>query len=322
MKPAAFDYIRVDSLDEALEVLADPDLDAKVLAGGQSLIPMMNMRLAAPKTLLDVNGLAELRAIQPHARDGPFGPAGPELRFGPAGAAGAGRETLRIGALVRQRELEREIAVDVRARLIYAALTYIGHPQTRNQGTIGGSIAHADPAAELPLVFLTLGGTATARSARGERRIPAEEFFLSVFMTALAAEELLTAVELALPAEQEGVAFAEFRRRHGDFALIAAACVMAVDGDRNVERVRLGLGGVGETPQLLAAAQELVGQPCTPQRAHDLATALAEQLDLANDLAASSAYRRQLVTVLVTGVLQAAYTDALGKEGGHAARRT
>ena len=301
MKPAAFDYIRVNSLDEALAVLADPDLDAKVLAGGQSLIPMMNMRLAAPKTLLDVNGLAELHAIQPHARDG--------------------RETLRIGALVRQRELEREIAVDVRARLIYAALTYIGHPQTRNQGTIGGSIAHADPAAELPLVFLTLGGTATARSARGERRIPAEEFFLSVFMTALAAEELLTAVELALPAEQEGVAFAEFRRRHGDFALIAAACVMAVDGDRNVERVRLGLGGVGETPQLLAAAQELVGQPCTPQRAHDLATALAEQLDLANDLAASSAYRRQLVTVLVTGVLQAAYADALGKEGGHAARR-
>src|SRR5438067_10291780 len=220
MKPAAFDYIRVDSLDEALEVLADPDLDAKVLAGGQSLIPMMNMRLAAPKTLLDVNGLAELRAIQPHARDG--------------------RETLRIGALVRQRELEREIAVDVRARLIYAALTHIGHPQTRNQGTIGGSIAHADPSAELPLVFLTLGGTATARSARGERQIPAEEFFLSVFTTALAAEELLTAVQLALPAEQEGVAFAEFRRRHGDFVLIAAACVLAVDGDRNVARVLLG----------------------------------------------------------------------------------
>jgi CO/xanthine dehydrogenase FAD-binding subunit len=301
MKPAAFDYIRVDSLDEALEVLADPDLDAKVLAGGQSLIPMMNMRLATPKTLLDVNGLAELRAIQPHARDG--------------------HKTLRIGALIRQRELERESAADARARLIYAALRHIGHPQTRNQGTVGGSIAHADPSAELPLVFLTLGGTATARSAQGERRIPAEEFFLSVFMTALAAEELLTAVELALPTEQEGVAFAEFRRRHGDFALIAAACVMAVDGDRNVERVRLGLGGVGETPQLLAAAQELAGRPCTPQRAHDLASALAAQLDLVDDLAASSAYRRQLVTVLVRGVLQAAYTDALGKEGGHAARR-
>ena len=301
MKPAAFDYIRADSLDEALEVLADPDLDAKVLAGGQSLIPMMNMRLAAPKTLLDVNGLAELRAIQPHTHDG--------------------RETLRIGALVRQRELERASAANARARLLYAALRHIGHPQTRNQGTVGGSIAHADPAAELPLVFLTLGGTATARSAQGERQIPAEEFFRSVFMTALAAEELLTAVELALPTEQEGVAFAEFRRRHGDFALIAAACVMAVDRDRNVERVRLGLGGVGETPQLLAAAQELVGRPCIPQGAHDLAAALAAQLDLVDDLAASSAYRRQLVTVLVRGVLQAAYTDALGKEGGHAARR-
>ena len=301
MKPAAFDYIRADSLDEALAVLADPNLDAKVLAGGQSLLPMMNMRLAAPKTLLDVNGLVELRAIQPYARDG--------------------QKTLKIGALVRQRELERAIAADARARLLYAALTHIGHPQTRNQGTVGGSIAHADPSAELPLVFLTLGGTATARSAQGERRIPAEEFFLSVFMTALAAEELLTAVELALPAEEEGVAFAEFRRRHGDFALIAAACVMAVDGDRNVERVRLGLGGVGETPQLVAAAQELVGRPCTPQRAHDLAAALGAQLDLVDDLAASSAYRRQLVTVLVTRALQAAYTDALGKEGGHAARR-
>jgi CO/xanthine dehydrogenase FAD-binding subunit len=302
MKPAAFDYIRVDSLDEALAVLADPELDAKVLAGGQSLIPMLNMRLAAPKTLLDVNGLAELRAIQPHVRNG--------------------HKTLQIGALVRQRELERASAADARARLIHSALTHIGHPQTRNQGTVGGSIAHADPSAELPLVFLTQGGTATARSARGERRIPAEEFFLSVFMTALATEELLTEVELALPAAQEGVAFAEFRRRHGDFALIAAACVMAVDGDRNVERVRLGLGGVGETPQLLAAAHELVGQPCTPQRAHDLARALAGQLDLADDLAASSAYRRQLVTVLLTRVLQAAYTDAVGKEGGHAARCT
>src|SRR5919197_278356 len=261
MKPAAFDYIRVDSLDEALEVLADPDLDAKVLAGGQSLIPMMNMRLAAPKTLLDVNGLAELRAIQPHARDG--------------------HKTLRIGALIRQRELERESAADARARLIYTALRHIGHPQTRNQGTVGGSIAHADPSAELPLVFLTLGGTATARSAEGE-----------------------------------GVAFAEFRRRHGDFALIAAACVMAVDGDRNVERVRLGLGGVGETPRLLAAAQELVGRPCTRQHAHDLAATLAAQLDLVDDLTASSAYRRQLVTVLVRGVLQAAYTDATQVEGG------
>jgi CO/xanthine dehydrogenase FAD-binding subunit len=301
VKPAAFDYIRVDSLDEALAGLADPDLDAKVLAGGQSLIPMMNMRLATPKTLLDVNGLAELRAIQPHARDG--------------------HKTLQIGALVRQRELERASEADARARLIHSALTHIGHPQTRNQGTVGGSIAHADPSAELPLVFLTLGGTATARSAQGERQIPAEEFFLSVFTTALAAEELLTSVELALPAEQEGVAFAEFRRRHGDFALIAAACVMAVDGNRNVERVRLGLGGVGETPQLLATAQELVGQPCTPQRAHDLAAALAAQLDLVDDLAASSAYRRQLVTVLMRGVLQAAYADALGKEGGHAARR-
>src|SRR5205085_5595306 len=200
MKPAAFDYIRVDSLDEALEVLADPELDAKVLAGGQSLIPMMNMRLAAPKTLLDVNGLAELQAIQPHARDG--------------------RETLRIGALVRQRELERASAADTRATLIHSALTRIGHPQTRNQGTVGGSIAHADPAAELPLVFLTLGGTAIARSARGERQIPAEEFFRSVFMTALAAEELLTAVDLALPADQEGVSFAEFRRRHGYFSFI------------------------------------------------------------------------------------------------------
>ena len=153
MKPAAFDYIRVDSLDEALAVLADPDLDAKVLAGGQSLIPMMNMRLAAPKTLLDVNGLAELHAIQPHARDG--------------------RETLQIGALVRQRELERECAADARARLLYAALTHIGHPQTRNQGTVGGSIVHADPSAELPLIFLTLGERpphAAPRASGGFRR--------------------------------------------------------------------------------------------------------------------------------------------------------
>ncbi len=305
MKPAAFQYIRVETLDEVLSVLADSGLEAKILAGGQSLVPMLNMRLARPGALIDVNRLIALQILeQLPAKD-----ASIECENGQSEGT-----LVQIGALVRQRQLERYAAEEPRAKLIHTAVMHIGHPQTRNQGTVGGSLAHADPSAELPLLFLTLGGTAFLQSTRGQRRVAAEQFFQSYFETALEPDEMLTKMQWRLPALHEGVAFKEYRRRHGDFALIAAACTMTIDSNRTVQRVRLGLGGVSETPLLVGEVQQLVGEDLNRERARTLAEAATNQLDFPDDYQASSAYRRQLATVAMSYVLEAAYEDALSKK--------
>jgi 2-furoyl-CoA dehydrogenase FAD binding subunit len=298
MKPPAFDYIRVDTLDEALSVLADGDLEAKVLAGGQSLLPMLNMRLAQPKALVDINRLTALA----------------RLGLVEMGLAGVTTAFLEVGALVRQRQLERYALAEPRTKIIHTALTYIGHPQTRNQGTVGGSLAHADPSAELPLLFLTLGGTAILQSTRSERQVAAEQFFQSYFTTAIEPGEMLTKMLWPLPAADEGVAFKEYRRRHGDFALLAAACTMKIGSDRTVQRVRLGLGGLADTPLLVDEVRELVGEHWAKERARRVAEAVVNRLDFADDYQASSSYRRQLANVLISSVLDAAYEDAMAKE--------
>src|SRR5205823_13186909 len=169
------------------------DLEANVLAGGQSLLPMLNMRLAQPKALIDINRLAVLTMLG-------------QVERNPAGMQSPGNAFLEVGALVRQRQLERYALEEERTRLIHAALTYVGHPQTRNQGTVGGSLAHADPSAELPLLFLTLGGTAIIQSIRGERQVAAEQFFQSYFTTAIKPDEMLTKTLWRLPAPDEGIA--------------------------------------------------------------------------------------------------------------------
>jgi CO/xanthine dehydrogenase FAD-binding subunit len=297
MKPQAFDYIRVETLPETLDVLAGAGPDAKVLAGGQSLVPLLNMRLAAPSTLVDINRLEELRTLARPASPG---------------------DTLEVGALVRQRQLERQIAGQPRERLIAAALGYIGHPQTRNQGTVGGSLAHADPSAELPLVLRTLGGTVVAQSVRGEREIPAEAFFESSFTTTLAEDELLTRIRWRLPVATTGVSFQEFRRRHGDFAVVAAACTMTLDGGGAVGEVRLGLGGVTDVPLLAGEVDALSGERFSLERAREVVTQLAERLDLADDPQVPAAYRRQLVTVLALRALDAAHQDAQARQETHA----
>jgi 2-furoyl-CoA dehydrogenase FAD binding subunit len=305
MKPAAFEYIRVETLDEALAALAESGLEAKILAGGQSLIPMLNMRLARPDALIDVHRLTGLQMLE-------------QL---PAKDASTGSENgqsegtlLQMGALVRQRQLERYAAEEPRAKLIHTAVTHIGHPQTRNSGTVGGSLAHADPSAELPLLFLTLGGTAFLQSMRGERQVAAEQFFSSYFTTVIEPDEMLTKTRWRLPAPQEGIAFKEYRRRHGDFALMAAACTMSIGSDRAIQNVRLGLGGVSDTALLVGEVQQLVGEGLTMERARAVAEAVARRLDLPDDYQASSAYRRQLATVLICHVLEAAYEDALAKK--------
>jgi CO/xanthine dehydrogenase FAD-binding subunit len=299
VKPSAFDYVRADTLAEALSVLADVELDARVLAGGQSLVPLLNMRLARPKTLLDVNGVPGLDAL--------------EMRNDAEGT------WLEVGALVRQRALERYAGKTLRARLLHAALTHIGHPQTRNQGTVGGSLAHADPSAELPLVLTTLGGRVFLRSTRGERQVPAEEFFQSFFTTALQPDELLLKSAWQLPAPRAGVAFREFRRRHGDFALVATACLLEIDSERRVQKIRLGISGVADKPLLVPEAAGLVGEQWEQARVRALSEVVAARLDLEDDIQASAAYRRQLATVALRQSLEAAYADALAKgEDAHA----
>jgi 2-furoyl-CoA dehydrogenase FAD binding subunit len=303
MKPCAFDYVRVDTLDEALSVLADVNIDSKILAGGQSLMPLLNMRLARPGVLLDINRIAALGTVKPVLAED-------------------GAELLEVGALVRQRQLERYTAEEPRTRIIHKALMNIGHPQTRNQGTVGGSLAHADPSAELPLIFLTLGGTVLLQSVQRERTVTAEDFFRSYLTTALESNELLTKSRWRLPSSSTGVAFKEFRRRHGDFALMAAACTMDLDEQRSVRKVRLGVGGVADTPLLVSEAQELVGKPWTQAMGRSIAETVAQRLEFVDDVQASADYRRQLVTVLLSRILEAAYKDAQAKEALHATHQS
>ncbi len=292
MKPSPFDYVRVDTRSEALAVLADSEQDAKVLAGGQSLVPLLNMRLARPGVLVDINPVPDL--------------AGLEM----VGSEQSGA-ILTIGALVRQRTLERYAAQRASLRLIYAALTHIGHPQTRNRGTVGGSLAHGDASAELPLILVTLEGSVTLQSVKGQRTLASAEFFQSYYTTALQPDELLIYSSWPLPAARHGIAFKEYRRRHGDFALMAAACTLALDEQRQIQQIRLGLGGVAETPFLVQEARMLQGEQWSKERGRAIAADVAQRLNFVDDAQASAAYRRQLLSSLLINVIDAAYHDAV-----------
>ncbi len=276
MKPAAFEYHRPATLDEALDRLAERGGEAKPLAGGQSLIPAMNFRLARPAALVDLNGLTELAYIRSDA-DG-----------------------LVIGAMTRQSSVETSDLVRRAAPLVHEAMPFIAHAQIRNRGTMGGSIAHADPAAELPAVMLALGATFRARSRAGPRAIAAEAFFTGLFTTALAPHELL--VEIAVPPlpPATGWAFAEMARRHGDYALAGVAAVVTLDP-----------GGRG--PVLARAAAALVeGQIPTPELIRAAADRASRDIDPPSDIHASAAYRRHLAGVLTRRALTRAWERARG----------
>jgi 2-furoyl-CoA dehydrogenase FAD binding subunit len=298
MKPSPFDYIRADTRSEALVVLADSTQDTKVLAGGQSLLPLLNMRLARPSVVLDINHIPDLDGLE-------------------MGSSGQDSETLIIGALVRQRTLERYAAQQAGLRLIHTALCNIGHPQTRNRGTVGGSLVHGDASAELPLILVTLGGSVTLQSTRGERTLAAAEFFQSHYTTALEPDELLISSNWPLPAATHGVAFKEYRRRHGDFALMAAACTLALDERQQIQQIRLGLGGVAETPLLVEEALMLQGERWSKERGRAIAEGVARRMHFVDDALASAAYRQQLIKTLLINVVEAAYNDALLQEGMH-----
>jgi len=288
MKPAPFAYHRPATLDEALALLAEHGGEAKPLAGGQSLIPAMNFRLARPAVLVDLNRVAELGYVR------------------------AGRDGLQIGAMTRQRAVERSEAVRSAAPLLAEAMPFIAHPQIRNRGTVGGSLAHADPAAELPAVMLALEARFRARGPQGERWIPAGEFFTGILETALGPDELLLEVAVPKSPARTGYAFAELARRRGDYALVGVAARVTLDRRGRCQAARITLFSVGDGPVLAtAAAAMLDGQEPSPEAMRAAADAAAQRdIDPPSDIHASAAYRRRLAAVLTRRALQRAVERA------------
>lgn len=288
MKPAAFEYLAPRSLDEALAAVAEHQAEGKVLAGGQSLIPVMNFRLAQPAVLIDLNGLRELDFIR---REG---------------------GELRIGAMTRQRSLERSPEVPRAAPLLAEAVPWIAHPQIRNRGTVGGSIAHADPAAELPAVAVALGARFRVQNRSGERWIAAGDFFTGLFSTELRPDELL--VEIAVPESprRTGWSFLEVARRHGDYALVGVAARIALDENGRCREARCVLLSVGDGPVVARqAAAALAGRTLDAAAVEEAATLAGERdIDPNGDIHASAAFKRHLTKVMTRRAFEAAASRA------------
>jgi carbon-monoxide dehydrogenase medium subunit len=287
VKPPAFRYSRPGSVTEAVQLLAEHGSQAKVLAGGQSLIPLLSMRLAEPGRLIDINGLAELDYRRADA-DG-----------------------VRIGALARHATVLADPAVASRQPLLAAALAHVAHPTIRNRGTSVGSIVHADPAGELPAVLSLLAGSVTAVSVTGRRTIPAAELFAGPLESSLRPDEL--AVEAFFPAlpDGSGTAFAEVSRRHGDYAICGVAVAVSLDGDRRIRIARAGYLSMAATPQVIELTEPIAGAAYDADltAAAELA---ADSLDPEPDIHASAEYRRQLARVLTGRTLAAAARTAAG----------
>jgi CO/xanthine dehydrogenase FAD-binding subunit len=287
MKPAPFRYIAAPSLDEALAAKVQHGEDARFLAGGQSLVPAMNFRLAQPTVLIDINALAEIGGVRRDAH------------------------AIRIGALTRYYQFEADANVAAHQKLLGEALPHIAHPQIRNRGTLGGNLAHADPASEMPALVLTLGGRLRAQSTAGERWITANDFFIGALTTALAPDELLAEIELPdLPA-RTGTCFMEVARRRGDFALMGVAATVTLGPDGRCQQARLGYCGAGDRPLLATeAAASLVGGNVTASDI-DAAAALAQRaIDPQGNQHAAIGYQRHLAGVLTRRTLQSALLKA------------
>jgi carbon-monoxide dehydrogenase medium subunit len=274
MKASAFSYARATSVANALELLHTHGDRAKVLSGGQSLMPAMNLRLISPELIVDIGELAELRGI---AMTG---------------------DRVRIGALTRHVDLARSGEIAAHAPLLAEAIAHVAHPAIRNRGTLGGSLAHADPASELPACMVALNATVIIRGQAGERRVAAADFFTGIYQTALSPEELLVAVELPIARKDCAYFFCEFARRHGDYAILGLAA-QAILEENGFADLRLAFFAVGDRPVLAKAAQKLVVTAVTPALLSDACTALGEELDPQDDQQAPAAMRRHLAKVLL-----------------------
>ena len=280
MKPPPFRYERAESAAGAVEFLADNGDRAKALAGGQSLIALMNMRIARPEVLLDIGPLDELRFVENH------------------------NGAIEVGAMTTQLELEENADVAKACPLLAEAIPHVGHGAIRNRGTVGGSIAHADPSAELPAVLVALGGSVALSSKRGDRTVPAEEFFKGFLSTTAEPDELLRSVSFPSAEEKSGFAFEEFSRRSGDFALTSVACAVEHDGG-TISAARIALGGVAGTPVLVGGTADLAG--LSGEEAAAKAAALADgSIQPVSDIHGSAEYRRHLTRELVKRALNRA----------------
>ena len=286
MKPAAFDYVAPHSLDEAVQALARGGPDAKVLAGGQSLIPLLNFRLARPSLVVDLNRVAELGSIE--FRDG----------------------GVVIGAMTRQAAVERDARIAREQPLLAEAIRWVGHRAIRSRGTFGGSLAHADPAAELPAVVVCLDAQLTAQSPRGRRTIPAAQFFEGYLTTALESDEILVDAWLPAVSAKTGQAWLEFARRHGDFALVGVAVSLALDQERVVD-ARIVLSAVGAKPLRARMAETVLIGGSVPERIAAAADAVRTSIDPDADIHASKEYRIHLAGVLTERAIRVAYERAL-----------
>jgi CO/xanthine dehydrogenase FAD-binding subunit len=289
MKPAPFMYAAPSTLDEAIALLVAHGDTAKLLAGGQSLVPMMNFRLARPEYVIDLNRVAGLDAITEQ------------------------NGTLIVGAMTRQRSLERSDLISQRYPLLQEAVQLIGHTAIRNRGTVGGSIAHADPAAELPAVLLAYGGSVTVQGPQGTREIPAAELFLTYFTTTLAPTEILTEVRFPQWSQGTGWCFLEESRRHGDFAMVGVAVLLTLDTARRCTRVAVTLTGVGGMPyQVTEATDLLVGHVPDEACIAAVARVASAGVEPESDIHASAAFRRHLSGVLSRRALHKAVERARG----------
>ena len=280
MKPPPFEYMAPKTLDETLQTLAEHGDEAKIIAGGQSLVPMLNFRLARPERLIDINGLGTLSYIR------------------------KSEGILRIGALTRAAQLERSSIVARGWPLLTEAMTLVAHPQIRNRGTVGGSVSHADPAAELPVAFAALDARFHVRSVRGTRAIGWEDLFVTHLTTSLEPDELMTEVEVPPLPPRSGSAFVEYARRHGDFGLGGAAVVVSLDERGACARAAIALLAAAPTPVRASdAEQALVGGPVDEERAAEAASIAVRDITPTGDIHGSGEYRRGLIEALVRRAL-------------------
>ncbi len=288
MKPAPFDYVRPDSLGEACRLLAG-DEDARLIAGGQTLVPMLAMRLARPAKLIDILRLPELAGIREEA--------------------GA----VIVGATTRQAQAERDPVIRASVPMLARVLPWVGHPPTRNRGTVGGSIANADPSAEIPLVAVTLGADILLATTDGPTSMPADDFFIGPMLTTIGQGECVSAIRFPVwPHQRIGVGFFEISARRSDFAFVAAAAQVALDDEGRCLKVALGVGGVGDRPLRLEVSS-LVGTELDATSVAAAVNAAAGELDATSDLHASAAYRRRVASVLCIRALEQARVDASAK---------
>jgi carbon-monoxide dehydrogenase medium subunit len=288
MKPAPFDYVAPHSLDEAVEALADGGADAKVLAGGQSLIPLLNFRLARPSLLVDLNRVPELAYVSER------------------------EQGLAVGAMTRQAAVERDAGLAEVQPLLVEAIGYVGHAAIRARGTVGGSLAHADPAAELPAVAVCLDAVLSVVGPRGRRAVTAADFFVGYLTTLLAPDEILAEAWFPPLQPHTGQAWVEFARRHGDFALAGVAVSLTLH-DEVVEDARIVLTGVGARPVRAREAETLLIGGSVPERALAAASAARTSIDPDADIHASKEYRAHLAGVLTERAIRLAAERAVSK---------